>query len=770
MLLTSKQVIKEEFKHLKLSEETDPQGISISGGGIRSASFGIGVLQALNAKNVKLKDQFGKLFEQFDYLSTVSGGGYAGTCLSWFRTRHTTGNFFPFGAKRSGNINLNNEIDESDTAKPTPESILSYIRLHGKYLTPGGCLDFISAFGTVLRGMLTSASFYFVFLTFTMVLLIGASEKAQSYSVNLPYLELSAIVDKFGELVTSAQNWISNNDTSNYKKLSDKDKYVIQFGLVLSILSALIFVLLTFIKAVILPIFTDRTDLGLLKDYWWRRHIQCINGLMLKLIIVGVIILTLPIVYRILQNGSTPYGIILGLAAAYFRFRSISGKSAFLSKFPAVIGNASMIIAAGIFIYVLLLYAYKFADYFWQTGAWMSVAYYAVALVIAGILININYVALGRMYRDRLMETFMPSNDAVNKNEWMPSNGADAFGLDELCKRQDNHIRPYHLINTNAVMVNDSDMRLKGRGGTSFLLSPIYVGSDPTKYTETENYMKKRGSVFNYTGLTAATAMAVSGAAANPNTGVGGEGKTRNFLISFLMTFFNIRLGFWGINPNASFFKRANILYPGIPALFGMGFKSSRPFLDLSDGGHFENLGMYELLRRRCKLIITSDAGADQNFNFADLGNAVERARVDFGITIRFNTSTNNNESYDLQHLLPGTAGDAEFMVKFQLAKRGFALATISYPEDKEQGKPAMEGLLLYIKSTLTKGLPADLYGYKAKNPSYPDQTTADQFFDEFQFEAYRELGYEITKSALADPTVKDSIEKVCDFEFEGNA
>ena len=82
---------------------------------------------------------------------------------------------------------------------------------------------------------------------------------------------------------------------------------------------------------------------------------------------------------------------------------------------------------------------------------------------------------------------------------------------------------------------------------------------------------------------------------------------------------------------------------------------------------------------------------------------------------------------------------------KFGLAKRGFALASIKYP-DQEQC-----GFLVYIKATMIDRLPSDLYAYKAQNPEFPDQSTLDQFFDEDQFEAYRELGYRLVKRMLAE-------------------
>lgn len=169
-------------------------------------------------------------------------------------------------------------------------------------------------------------------------------------------------------------------------------------------------------------------------------------------------------------------------------------------------------------------------------------------------------------------------------------------------------------------------------------------------------------------------------------------------------------------------------------------------YLDLSDGGHFENLGIYELIRRRTDFIISSDASMDGDYSFDDLGRAVELVRTDFGVNIRF-----GDDDTDLAGVLPGTDIANAFRKKFNLAKRGYALGTIEYPAIPERSLEKKSGHFLYIKSTLTRGLPADLYGYKAQNPAYPDQSTADQFFDEAQFEAYRELGYRLTKAAMTD-------------------
>ncbi len=139
-------------------------------------------------------------------------------------------------------------------------------------------------------------------------------------------------------------------------------------------------------------------------------------------------------------------------------------------------------------------------------------------------------------------------------------------------------------------------------------------------------------------------------------------------------------------------------------------------------------------------LIIVSDAGADPDFQFGDLANAIERVRVDFGANIKF-----DDPAFNLEHVLPKS--EKGLMArKYKLAKRGFAIASIEYHDGSN-------GRLIYLKTTLTKDLPADIYGYKKANSLFPDQPTSDQFFDESQFEAYRELGYQLTKKMLT--TVK---------------
>jgi hypothetical protein len=246
--------------------------------------------------------------------------------------------------------------------------------------------------------------------------------------------------------------------------------------------------------------------------------------------------------------------------------------------------------------------------------------------------------------------------------------------------------------------------------------------------------------------MTLATAMAISGACANPNTGVAGRGPTRARLVSFLMAFLGLRLGYWARNPAATGYHRfmasvtqPNLLYPGIiQGLLGQRLNEAAGYLELTDGGHFENTGLYELARRRLDVIIVSDAGADPEFSLSDLGDAIERLRVDFGYYVYF-----RDEEYNLMNLMPGSSTDETFFDRnYCLARHGFAVGRIEYDEDHI-------GTLIYIKSTLIRNLPGDLYAYKKANGEFPHQSTTDQFFDEVQLEAYRELGYRLCKEML---------------------
>ena len=148
-------------------------------------------------------------------------------------------------------------------------------------------------------------------------------------------------------------------------------------------------------------------------------------------------------------------------------------------------------------------------------------------------------------------------------------------------------------------------------------------------------------------------------------------------------------------------------------------------WVNLSDGGHIENLGAFELLRRRCKYIIVGDGEADEKLQFGGLATLIRTARIDLGIHIDINLDklALNEDGYSEEHC---------------------AIGKIHYPGEN------VPALLLYFKSSMTGDEDTSIKEYRFNNPSFPHQSTADQFFQEGQFEAYRALGQHIGESVFS--------------------
>ncbi len=173
--------------------------------------------------------------------------------------------------------------------------------------------------------------------------------------------------------------------------------------------------------------------------------------------------------------------------------------------------------------------------------------------------------------------------------------------------------------------------------------------------------------------------------------------------------------------------------------------------VELTDGGHFDNLGVYELLRRQLETIIVIDGEADPKTLFNALISLKQRAKNDFDVDLKFK----ENDQEGLAALVE--AKPMDFPAGATEAKTGFVIADICYnqPYEMESTQQTSEqekhGKLIYIKATMIKEASLETKAYKGIHPEFPDQTTLDQFFDQEQFEAYRDLGQKITLSALAN-------------------
>jgi hypothetical protein len=202
--------------------------------------------------------------------------------------------------------------------------------------------------------------------------------------------------------------------------------------------------------------------------------------------------------------------------------------------------------------------------------------------------------------------------------------------------------------------------------------------------------------------------------------------------LNFLMTMFNVRLGRWCPNPRKPVWTNSSPgigLFSLIAELFGMT-NADANYVYLSDGGHFENLGIYELVRRRCRLIVAVDVASDKELAFEDLGNAIRKCATDLHVGIELCVAR--------MDMVKGT----------DMCGASCAAGRIRYSCVDKDG---IDGVLLYVKPAIVGTENADVLNYRRAHPDYPHQSTADQWFDEAQFESYRALGYHIMKCALAE-------------------
>jgi len=296
---------------------------------------------------------------------------------------------------------------------------------------------------------------------------------------------------------------------------------------------------------------------------------------------------------------------------------------------------------------------------------------------------------------------------------------------------------PFPIFCTTLNISFGEDLAYQERKGASFTFTPLYCGYDlgwteaDTNRIQFNGYTPTRTFAYEDGGPRMATAVAASGAAISPNMGYHSSPT-----MAFLLTIFNFRLGLWIRNPRHKQFRLKRLrkndnpsspwfgLFYLIAELFGM-VNDAAAFVYLTDGGHFENMGLYELVRRHCMTIVICDAEQDGKLAFEGIGMAVRKCRIDFGAEIDLDVSR-----LELTGIPP---------VSPHRAVQG----TIRYPS-------GAVGHILYIKSAHTVGLPADLINYRKQHSAFPYDTTLDQWFSESQFESYRRLGLQSVTTGTA--------------------
>ena len=353
----------------------------------------------------------------------------------------------------------------------------------------------------------------------------------------------------------------------------------------------------------------------------------------------------------------------------------------------------------------------------WGHAEWWFYLSGLLLFAFSYFFVHLNGISIHGFYRDRLSRTFLIARGDTGIQS------ADEVKLSEL--GGEGSVAPYHLVNTALNLQGSDDPQLRERKTAPFVLAKNHCGGHYGGYCPTE-WMEVRDPELNL-----GTAMAISGAAAAPNMGA-----VPMRSLAFVMTMLNIRLNYWLPNPRYFGTRRWHRLAgrPGLRYLLqeALGAPDGRSaYVNCLDGGHIENLGVYELVKRRCRTIICVDGEADPSFSFHGFTTVQRQVEIDFGARIHISKD-------DMQSIIPDETGTS---------RSHGAVGTIVYDGGEQ-------GVFIYLKLSCTGQEPQYVDFYRHLHPAFPHESTSDQFFEETQFEVYRALGECAAQQLFAEEDV----------------
>jgi hypothetical protein len=381
-------------------------------------------------------------------------------------------------------------------------------------------------------------------------------------------------------------------------------------------------------------------------------------------------------------------------------------------------------------------------------SGWYIYFWLIVGLIVAGVIaaiasrnVNINRFSIHALYRNRLVRAYLgASRQRRDPDRFTAFDVRDNITAKELWPPKapeagKNTRALFHVVNITLNVVKTARLAWQQRKAEAFTVSPLYSGGAFQGF----RYSKDYAGGTSGDGITLGTAMAISGAAASPNMGYHSSPS-----LTLLLALFNVRLGWWlgnpGVEGEATYKKEGpdTAIVPLFDETFGLT-TDDRPWVYLSDGGHFENLGLYEMVRRRCRLIVVVDAGCDPDFHFEDLGNATRKIFIDLGVRIQFpelDRLKNHPRTKDLAKATDGIPYHTIGKIHYGAA----------------DGAGCEDGYVIYIKPAIhntssTEG--AAVRSYAESSKAFPHESTADQWFTESQFESYRALGLDIANTVF---------------------
>jgi len=472
------------------------------------------------------------------------------------------------------------------------------------------------------------------------------------------------------------------------------------------------------------------------------------------LVFVGFSLFGHAVVSWLSRHIKTEIGSLLGWAgttlAGLLAGKSTSTKGSTADKASSKASSLEFLAAVAPYVFIagLLLIVSRVADLLFvkseSYGTFWVILVFVAPLVVCGLFawrVDINEFSMHAYYRNRLTRCYLgASNSSRRPNPFTGFDEKDGdVAMSDLLPKQ-GYYGPYPIFCTALNLTRGEDLAWQERKAASFVFTPLYSGYDVgwTGAKGSEKGLRFNGFVQtgNYAypspGIHINTAAAISGAALSPNSGFHSNPAT-----AFLMTVFNVRLGWWLANPRvlAEDGKKLNVqpgrfrnpypwpsphfsLFQLVSELLGSVDDMSK-YVMLSDGGHFDNMGIYELVRRRCRYIVICDGEEDGDLKLQGIGMAIRKCRIDFGAEI------------DLDLRPFQQADDAGH------SPAHCVVGTITYPE-----APTNPGIVVYLKASLTGDEPGDILNYKKEDSAFPYDSTMNQWFTESQFESYRRLGH----------------------------
>ena len=682
----------------------DAIGLSLSGGGIRSATVCLGVIQVLARK---------KLFAEIDYLSTVSGGGYFGSFLSSCLGPCQDG--APYVTREAVDALIAETFGPDSNGTEAPA--VRHLRNNSKYLLHGGVWGKLKIAGLMVSGLITN------------LLMV------------LPVPLLAAL---FLSMLNRVGFW--GHEAGGQKAGPFAPLHSLAGKILVVELSFLLFFW------ILLPLVQKKTLGKPSSSVWaWFRGCWTILTLFLALlVVVSCVLFAVPTIfygYGMLKDQISHFveNAILGLLASLPFF---FGAAARFLKRPWIrnlFGQLFILSGPVFYGWTILFVGAKLGlvpgepDWHW---GWV-VGGTAVCWLWSYGFVDINSIGPHGYYWDRLCECYLAYRGTNQLTWWQIAvrrfwgghkNGNETRQTDQSGEPGEIAVRsrlplslmgapgaaPYHLINTVVNLPASTNPDLRGRNGDFFLLSPFFCGSPICGYAATARIE----SIDPHLDL--GTAMAISGAAASTNMGWRTLPNYR-----FLMALFNVRLGYWLPSVRRLNQVRSRGVGPGyfLAEITGR-IQENMKYLNISDGGHIENLGAYELLRRRCKFIICADGGANLGTEGSDLQRLERYALIDLGIKLK----------YSLVDLQPNKNG----------ISRAYAILIKILYKPEETNSDEI-GWMIYLKPALTGLEPQYVLDYRYRNSSFPHEGLLDQTFEEEKFEGYRAVG-ECAAESLFSP------------------